>query len=66
MPSSAHDVDWAEPLLERVARLDGATLEVGVHPGENEPWRIEEGASIVSFATQARERGHELVPWSRI
>lgn len=66
MPSSAHDLAWDGALLERLETLGGATLEVGVHPGREEAWRADEGASVVRFAAAARERGHELVAWSAI
>lgn len=66
MPSSAHDLAWDGALLERLASLPGATLEVGVHPGREEPWRVDECESVVRFAAAARERGHELVAWDRL
>lgn len=66
MPSSAHDAGWAAPLLDRMDGLPGVTLEVGVHPGEVDEWRVEEGASVIELAEGARERGHELVGWSDV
>lgn len=64
MPSSAHDAGWATPLLARCGRLDGETLEVGVHPGfESEAWRDEERRSVLELAVAARDAGHELVTW---
>ena len=66
MPSSAHDLDWADALLERLATLDGGTIEVGVHPGTAEPWRVDEGASVLRLAERAPGQGHELVPWTAI
>lgn len=67
MPSSAHDVGWSAPLLARCERLDGETLEVGVHPGfGSEAWRDEERRSVLEFAAAAREAGHELVSWREL
>lgn len=67
MPSSAGDVGWAEPLLARCERLDGETLEVGVHPGYgSEAWRDEERSSVLEFAAAARAAGHELVSWREL
>jgi predicted glycoside hydrolase/deacetylase ChbG (UPF0249 family) len=64
MPSSAHDVGWAEPLLARCERFPGETLEVGVHPGfGSELWRDEERSSVLELAAAARAAGHELVTW---
>jgi hypothetical protein len=66
MPTSAGDVDWAAPLLDVVGRLGRCSLEVGVHPGREEPWRAGELASVLVFAEAARARGDALVPWSSI
>lgn len=63
LPSSAGDVDWDEPLLERCKRLPGMSLEVAVHPGTTEPWRDEERSSLLRFAAAARSAGHELISW---
>jgi hypothetical protein len=46
--------------------LPGRTLEVGVHPGTEEPWRAEEQRSLVEFARGAREEGYEFVSWTAI
>jgi hypothetical protein len=63
LPSSAHDVGWDEPLLERCGRLSGPSLEVAVHPGSLEGWRDEERGTILRFAPAARAAGHELISW---
>ncbi len=66
MPSSAHDLAWDGALLERLAALPGSSLEIGVHPGRDEPWRVDEGESVVRFAAAAREQGHELASWRAV
>lgn len=66
MPTSAGDGDWTEALLARVGALPGATLEVGVHPGTEEPWRDRERAAILRFAAAARARGHSLIGWREL
>ncbi len=66
MPSSAHDLAWADALLERLPALAGTTIEVGVHPGVSEPWRADEAASVVRLAEGVAGLGHELVPWAAI
>lgn len=63
MPSSAWDVDWEQPLLNRLASLNAQTIEVGVHPGYSEPWRDLERQSILKFAELARIAGHTLIGW---
>ena len=66
MPSGAGDVDWDGPLLARIERLPGQTLEVGIHPGNDEQWRKSEQKSLLEFASRARDQGYELVGWTAI
>lgn len=66
LPSSAHDVGWDAPLLERCARLSGPSLEVAVHPGSREGWRDEERGTLLRFAPAARAAGHELISWNAL
>jgi hypothetical protein len=66
MPSSALDTDWAEPLLTGplAAAGEGETLEVGVHPGSGEGWRLNERDDTIAFAIVARARGHQIISWN--
>lgn len=63
MPSSAWDVDWHRPLVAMIGGLRAATIEVGVHPGYTEPWRIIERTELHLFADAARAAGHALIGW---
>lgn len=63
MPTSAWDQNWWGPLLDRV---QGENLEVGVHPGYTEPWRIEERTGLAAFAAECRNRGHALIGWAQL
>jgi YdjC-like protein len=63
MPTSTSDTSWDGRLLERSASLSGS-LEVGVHPGFEEPWRNAERLSLLAFARRSRERGDRLAGWS--
>lgn len=65
MPASTGDLAWADGLLRRIEGLDGATLEVGVHPGPD-GWRADERRSAERLAAAAPELGHELVSWRAI
>jgi predicted glycoside hydrolase/deacetylase ChbG (UPF0249 family) len=65
MPASTGDLGWADGLLERVGELPGATLEVGVHPGDD-GWRDDERRSAMRLRDRAGELGHELVTWREI
>jgi len=68
MPTSAWDREWWNPLLDRMPALErgGDTIEVGVHPGYAEAWRIEERTGLASFADAARSRGHTLIGWAKV
>jgi hypothetical protein len=66
MPSSTLDVGWAPTLLERMAGLSGTTIEVGVHPGTAEEWRVRESADVVAFTAAAVAAGHELTTWGAV
>jgi predicted glycoside hydrolase/deacetylase ChbG (UPF0249 family) len=65
MPASTRDVAWHECLVERCRSLDGATLEVGVHPGYD-GWREDERITAIAFAQRARDEGHTLATWDAI
>lgn len=61
MPTSTSDTGWERPLLAIARRLDGATMEVGVHPG----WP-EERSALARFAALARDEGHDFIAWKDI
>jgi predicted glycoside hydrolase/deacetylase ChbG (UPF0249 family) len=65
MPTGLGDIDWHQRLLARLPSLSGS-LEVGVHPGFEDPWRNEERLSVLSFAAGAETNGHRLVGWRDI
>jgi predicted glycoside hydrolase/deacetylase ChbG (UPF0249 family) len=66
MPTSARDDGWERPLLERIDRLAGSTIEIGVHPGTQDAWRAAEARSVTTLAEMAAERGHALATWSQV
>jgi hypothetical protein len=61
MPATTGDASWTA-LLSR-PELGGSTIEVGVHPGEVEEWRVREARGLAEFAPAAAAAGHELVSW---
>lgn len=65
MPTSARDENW-ERVAERLPALGGTTLEVGLHPGEEEEWRRSELRGLEPFVDAVRRAGHELVDWRAI
>ena len=65
MPTGLGDADWQGGLIGRMAGLSGS-IEVGVHPGTEDDWRAAERLAAVHFAAEARQQGHELVPWTAI
>ena len=68
LPTSAGDAgNWAEALLDRLASMPSArSIEVGVHPGTAEPWRISERLGTIELARKATSRGHKLVSFAEI
>ncbi|MGE0255523.1 MAG: hypothetical protein AB7N54_09730 [Alphaproteobacteria bacterium] len=63
IPASTGDVDWAVPALAALPATGADTVEVGVHPGRDEAWRIADEDGAVAFAAAARKAGHELIGW---
>lgn len=61
MPASTGDAGWTT-LLHK-PDLEGSTIEVGVHPGELEEWRVREARGLAEFGPAAVASGHELVSW---
>jgi hypothetical protein len=61
MPASTGDEDWTA--LLHIPELEGSTIEVGVHPGELEEWRVREARGLAEFVPAAVAAGHELVSW---
>jgi len=61
MPGTAGDASWTA-LLHR-PELWTSTIEVGVHPGEDEEWRREEMQGAAEFAAEAGAAGAQLVTW---
>jgi predicted glycoside hydrolase/deacetylase ChbG (UPF0249 family) len=64
LPTLSNDMHWPEKLLKRIEGSDAAeTLEIGVHPGSDEPWRVLERDTCGPFAEGARQAGHTLMTW---
>jgi predicted glycoside hydrolase/deacetylase ChbG (UPF0249 family) len=66
VPASAGDHGWHDPLLTLIEELPGRTLEVAVHPGTDEDWRVSEQESLGIFVAGASERRHSLVAWREL
>lgn len=65
MPTTAHDDRWYR-LASLVERLEGDSIEIGLHPGWSEPWRRREQDSLASFVDAVTAAGHELVNWRAV
>ena len=64
MPASTEDRAWGNRLLQRL-HGDG-TLEIGVHPGREEPWRRAEAESVQAFADLLKRGTHQITSWHDI
>jgi len=56
------DPPWAEELRRLLPGLGTGSLEVGVHPGRDEPWRARDRESVLAFA-QGLDESVDLVGW---
>jgi predicted glycoside hydrolase/deacetylase ChbG (UPF0249 family) len=66
MSAGTEEGGWERQLVDRIPRLPGPTLEIGVHPGRAEPWREAEQRSVVACTTALRKQGHVLVDWRAV
>lgn len=65
LPQNYEREGWWGALLEKAQRV-GGTMEVGVHPGREEPWRAREKRWAIELAREARRRGVALATWREI
>jgi len=67
MPANSMDINWTLGILEIISTYDGdPTLEIGVHPGNNEKWRKHEYSDILEFASCLKETNNALINWNNI
>lgn len=67
MAANSFDTNWADSIIEQIAKLgDEKTIEVGVHPGYTEDWRINEFNDINDFATKLKNTKHQIINWNDI
>jgi predicted glycoside hydrolase/deacetylase ChbG (UPF0249 family) len=62
MPTSPADARDMSELL--IPKLNGESIEVGLHPGYHEIFRQAECIAAGEFAASARAAGHELITWN--
>lgn len=65
LPTSAWDDLWPQKLLDKLKQARGS-VEVGVHPGTRDPWRLSESKNTVLLAELARQQGIELLTWNDV
>lgn len=67
MAANSFDTNWADNIIEQIAKLDDyKTIEIGVHPGSTEEWRINEFNDINDFATKLKNTKHQIINWNDI
>lgn len=64
MPAKS-DPPWADDLLELLSRLPSGSIEIGVHPGRDEPWRDRDRVGTLDFARRLDGRA-ALVDWRAV
>src|SRR5688500_13240682 len=65
MPTNPDDARQITALLPKLIEKN-ETIEVGVHPGYTEDWRVAEGNAAKTFFPAAREAGHTLITWNDV
>lgn len=64
MSANNMDTGWSDYILREMEFLPAdATIEIGVHPGYNENWRLREFEDIMDFAKKVRNK-HNIVTWN--
>lgn len=66
MPTSAFETDWQERLVERFREAGERSIEVGVHPGFQEPWRDAERLGTQRLGQLARKAGYGVIGWKDV
>lgn len=67
MAANNFDTNWSDSILDKLNELDdGMSIEVGVHPGSVEEWRINEFNDINDFAAKLKHTKHEIINWNDI
>jgi len=64
MPAGIFDLRWSSRLLEVIPR--DACIEVGVHPGMAEPWRLLQIIEADKFVSTCRHVSVDLATWNDI
>lgn len=65
MPASDGAESWSSDLLPLLRRR-GGTVEVGVHPGTEEAWRVAELRGLEDFVGRLGAEGVSLIDWRAI
>lgn len=63
MPTSISD---AESLMEVLCEPSAGTLEIGVHPGFEEPWRDSERRALQALRAKLVDLGHAAIGWEEV
>lgn len=67
MAANSFDTNWADSLLNQLNLIeDEKSIEVGVHPGTVEDWRINEFNDINDFAAKLKQSKHNIITWNDI
>lgn len=65
MPANSLDIHWSDNILQQIGMLQAdQSLEIGVHPGHEEPWRQHEYQDILCFSEKLKNTEHTLINWA--
>lgn len=67
MPANSFDTNWSNTVLSNINTLvENSTLEIGVHPGFQEEWRLNEYKDLLLFGQLLQGSSHKLINWNNI
>ena len=67
MAANSFDTNWADAIISKIMNISNEkTIEVGIHPGKTEDWRINEFNDIIDFAIKLRDTHHKIINWNDV
>jgi predicted glycoside hydrolase/deacetylase ChbG (UPF0249 family) len=63
MPTATGDKSWSDAILDKATF---GNLEIGIHPGFTEGWRVDEMKELINFVGIARNLGIKMICWDEI
>lgn len=67
MPASSMDVNWSDKIITKLSTFkQQEVIEIGVHPGTKENWRLNELIDIEKFNLVLNKSIHKVINWNEL